>query len=204
MLNTKQFPLLGLYLLLTACVTVNVYFPAAAAEQAADKFVKDVYGESNNGESGGKQPPAPDQQGYRGDHLSGFAVALADLLIPSAHAQQPDINIATPGINKLKASMQARHAALSAFYNSGAIGMTNNGLLAVRDAKAIPLKDRNRVNKLVADENRDRNLLYAEIAKANGHPEWEAQIRSIFAQRWVANAPAGWWYQSAGGGWTKK
>lgn len=31
--------------LLAACVTINVYFPAAAAERAASEFVGDVLGE---------------------------------------------------------------------------------------------------------------------------------------------------------------
>lgn len=31
-------------LALSACVTINVYFPAAAAEKAADKIIEDVWG----------------------------------------------------------------------------------------------------------------------------------------------------------------
>ena len=29
-------------LLLAACVTINIYFPAAAAEKAADEIIKDI------------------------------------------------------------------------------------------------------------------------------------------------------------------
>ena len=46
--------------------------------------------------------------------------------------------------------------------------------------------------------------LYKAIAAANGHPDWFAQIKSTFAKRWVSNAQAGWWYQSANGSWKKK
>ncbi len=53
------------------------------------------------------------------------------------------------------------------------------------------------------DENADRNRLYKEIAKANAHPEWEKDIRQIFAERWIGNAPGGWWFQS-GGKWLQK
>ena len=60
------------------------------------------------------------------------------------------------------------------------------------------------MTSLVADENRDRSELYKEIARANGHPEWEAEIRKTFAQRWIVNAPGVWWYQDAGGSWKKK
>ena len=30
-------------LLLSACVTINIYFPAAAAEKAADKIIQNVW-----------------------------------------------------------------------------------------------------------------------------------------------------------------
>lgn len=30
-------------LILTACVTINIYFPAAAAEKAADKIIDEVW-----------------------------------------------------------------------------------------------------------------------------------------------------------------
>ena len=65
------------------------------------------------------------------------------------------------------------------------------------------MRERNAVKKLVADENADRDALYREIARANGQPKWEQEIRTTFARRWIDNAPAGWWYQ-AGGGWQQK
>ncbi len=34
---------LAMALLLPACVTINIYFPAAAAEKAADKIIDDVW-----------------------------------------------------------------------------------------------------------------------------------------------------------------
>ncbi|MCX7138580.1 MAG: hypothetical protein NTW47_18620 [Proteobacteria bacterium] len=34
---------LGCALLLQACVTINIYFPAAAAEKAADKIIDEVW-----------------------------------------------------------------------------------------------------------------------------------------------------------------
>jgi len=60
------------------------------------------------------------------------------------------------------------------------------------------------VNGLVSAENRDRNALYAEIANANGHPEWQAEIRSTFAQRWIQRAQPGWWYRAAAAGYKSK
>jgi uncharacterized protein YdbL (DUF1318 family) len=87
---------------------------------------------------------------------------------------------------------------------SGAIGLTSDGLIEIRDANSVPLADRNRLRKLVGDDNADRNALYREIATANGHPEWEADIRGTFAERWVANARSGWYYKSSAGAWKQK
>jgi len=202
MRSSRHLPLAALLMLLAACVTVNVSFPAAAAERAADRFIRDVYGEQPKAQPqqapAEKTPPAP-----AGEPQSSLE-RLLDLLVPAAYAAAPDINISTPAINRLKASMQARHRSLVPYYSSGAVGMTGNGLLTLRDPSAVPLRQRNRVKQLVSQENRDRNALYAEVARANGHPEWERNIRSIFARRWVANAPGGWWYQDSRGNWQRK
>ena len=196
----KKYIVLILFLLGTACVTINVYFPAAAAENAADKIIQKVYGE----DSSKPQPEKTDPQSNLIRISTSVIASIGNLIIPAAQAQQPDINISTPAINKSTAMMRTRHQQLSPYYDSGAVGMENNGLITIKDDKSIPLKDRNKVKKLVADENRDRNMLYTELAKANGHPEWENEIRKTFARRWIANAPRGWWYKDASGRWQQK
>jgi len=186
-----------------------VYFPAAAVEQAADRIVKEVYGvkaEQQKQQEEKKQEPAGDK---RSDATPGSVsahpvAALLDWMVMPAYAQAPDIDVSSPAINKLKGAMQARHQQLVPYYNSGAVGMTSNGLLALRDAKAVSLKDRGVVSQLVGEENADRNALYGEIARANGHPEWEREVRTIFDRRWVANAPGGWWFQNANSDWVQK
>lgn len=45
-------------LLLSACVTINIYFPAAAAEKAADKIIDEVY-QLENGARTRPGSPAP-------------------------------------------------------------------------------------------------------------------------------------------------
>lgn len=134
--------------------------------------------------------------------MSGFIV-LALFMAGLAHAAPPNLEINTPAINALKNSMQKRHSQLGTHFSSGAVGLTTNGLIAVRDAKAVPLKDRQGINALVGAENADRNKLYKEIATANGHPEWESSIRDSFSGRWIDKAQGGWYYQS-GSGWKKK
>ena len=193
--------ILSLLLFVTACVTINVYFPAAQAVEAADQIIRGVYGEEQ-APAAPADKPAPGSSLQLPDSDKPLLIGVLEWLVAPAQASA-DINIQSPAINTIRASMEARFAALKPFYDNGSVGMTGDGLIIVRDLNAVPLRDRKSVNTLVADENRDRNALYKEIARANGHPEWEADIRNTFAKRWVDNAPAGWWYQD-GGGWKKK
>ncbi|MCX4186451.1 YdbL family protein [Methylophaga sp. OBS4] len=192
-------------LMLVSCVTINIYFPAAAAEKAADRIIEDVWGPETRPP---QQPQAePEQEQSSALELTpastSVAVSVLNWLIPQAAAAEANININSPAINALQSQMKARHDQLKPFYDSGAVGLTDDGLITVRDAKAISLKDRNKVNGLVADENKDRKALYAEIARANGHPEWQDDIQETFARRWIGNAAKGWWYQQ-GGNWKQK
>ncbi|NIP72081.1 MAG: YdbL family protein [Gammaproteobacteria bacterium] len=204
MRHRTALPVLLTPLVLAACVTINVYFPAAAAERAADRFIQDVYGkqpEQDQPENAPSQEPAQPSGALELPRRLG-RLAL-DILVPPARAAA-DIDVNTPAIQAIKRSMQQRQSKLGPYYSSGAIGMTADGLITIRDPGAVPLRERNRLRSLVTEENRDRNTLYREIAKANGHPEWQGQIRKTFAQRWVANAPGGWWYQDGAGNWKRK
>ncbi len=122
----------------------------------------------------------------------------------SATLAAADLEVNTPAVAALQSSMQARHNKLLPYYASGAVGLARDGNVAVRDASLVPLAERQSVNGAVADENRDRGALYREIARANNHPEWEAEVRGTFAQRWIDKASNGWWVQNAGGTWSKK
>lgn len=195
MKRTLSASFLMALLVTAACVTINVYFPAAAAEKAADRIIDDVWKNPATPEGGASKPVS--------SLPARFAIALLDAMIPAAQAQQPNIDISSPEVQRVKASMEARFGSLKPFYDSGAIGLTGDGLVSVRDANAVPLAQRNTVKSLVAEENSDRGTLYREIANANGQPQWAGQIQSVFAQRWVAKAQTGWWYQDASG-WKQK
>jgi uncharacterized protein YdbL (DUF1318 family) len=193
-------------LMITACVTINIYFPAAAAEEAARTIVRDVL--QGDTEQRRDEPPAADDKASSlppgttgGLYLLGY---LLESLVPTAHAADANIDIDTPAIRALRTSMQRRQGSLAAYYRSGAIGFDNAGNVTARDLAAVPLAERNRLKKLVAEENSDRQRLYREIAKANGHPEWESKVRSTFAAVWAQEAPAGYWYQGQDGRWLQR
>jgi len=191
--------IIGGMFILAACVTINVYFPAAAAERAAEQFVGDVLGE-------------PDEEGFLLDPLGLMedtlllaANGVFEILVPSAQAQQAEIDINTPQINSIKARMaQRQRSSLNSLFDAGAIGFSSDGLITIRDRSAVELSERRSLESVVADENRDRKAVYREIAVANGHPEWEQDIRNTFAEQWVNNARRGWYYQDSGGSWRQK
>lgn len=191
-----------LALFLGACVTINVYFPGPAAQKAADRIIDNVWGqqaapasddEDNQNDTALR---APDFKRYLVRNISG-------LLIADAHAAA-DFHASSPAIHSIATSLKARFHQLRPFYVSGAIGLTHDGLVAVRDLGVVPLAQRTQLKKLVADDNADRKALYHQIAIANDHPEWEQKIRSTFATRWIEREHAGWYYQDANGGWHKK
>lgn len=186
-------------LLLTACVTINIYFPAAAAEKAADEIIKDI--QKNTPQQTEPKPKAslPDWQA----NIYQLIDTAINVVVSPAQADEANLAIDSPEIRQLRAAMENRFASLQPLYAAGFIGIQADGLLAVRDIESVALKDRNQVNKLIAAENADRQRLYQAIANANGHPDWAAQIKSTFAGRWVSNAQAGWWYQSSGS-WKQK
>ncbi len=188
-----------LSLVLCACVPINVYFPAAEAREAAREFVENVIGDE------AAPAPAPDTTpGGMAMRQLRFDPWML-LGIGSAQAQStPDITIRTPAIQAIQSRMESRfNSVLRPHFDSGALGFAGDGTVVVRDASQLAIKDRVAVNAAVADDNRDRKAVYREIAVANGHPEWESQIRDVFARQWIASARPGWWYQQ-GGSWKQK
>jgi uncharacterized protein len=193
---------------ITACVTINVYFPAAAAEKAADQIIDAVTGAATPGNT--RVVPAKPPTGQTQYRKPGVLVAaLGQVLyaiVPAAQAQEAaNVDISSPEIRAIQSSMAARFGQLRKFFDSGALGLTQDGLVQIRDAGSLSLPDRGLLNRLVAEDNKDRESLYNEIAKANGHPEWAGDLRKIFARRWVERgAQPGWYYQNASGAWVQK
>ncbi|MBF0368304.1 MAG: YdbL family protein [Magnetococcales bacterium] len=192
-------------LFLTACVTVNVYFPAPAMDEAAEQMVREIWDgletpqESQSLES--ESTPGPQS------HLNatGLITAFLDWTTPSAHAGGADINVSTAAIRQLKDRLRSRASKeLRPFFHSGAVGIDKRGDLTVRSESGLSLKDRSRLRRLIKADNQDRESLYREIAQANGHPEWNSDIRDRFARQWREQAHSGWWVQLSDGQWQQK
>jgi uncharacterized protein len=180
----------------SACVTVNIYFPAAAVERAADQIVKETWG-------GPAKPATPVPQPQSRSLFSPNRF-LALSFVSEAFAQDADINVTNPAIRALKDSIKKRSDAIKPYMDRGNVGIARDGLLAIRSADGLNLKERAEANQLIDAENKDREALYAEIAKANGIPKENIpKIKSIFAKSWIEQAQPGWWIQN-NGNWQKK
>lgn len=181
--------------LVSACVTVNIYFPAAAVERAADQIVKETWGGPGEQEKPKSEPQSKNL----------FSPILSVVFVDDAYAQEADINISNPAIRALKESIRVRSDAIKPYMDRGNIGIAQDGLLAIRTTEGLSLKERAETKQLVDAENRDREALYAEIAKANNiATESIPRIKMIFAKSWMDQARPGWWIQDNQGNWKKK
>ena len=91
-------PTLGLFWLLTACVTINIYFPAAEAQEAAEQIVEDIL--SGTAE---EVPAGEPQSGLSPAPAIQLVGRMLDFLVPPAQAATPNFLVDTPEIRKLQA-----------------------------------------------------------------------------------------------------
>jgi len=186
--------LIGLTLI--SCVTINIYFPAAAAEKAAEQIIDEVL----QSESAIPEP----QTSINNEKKNTLVLSILDFFIPAAHAGQANISIETAKIRSIRNNMGKRQSKLRPFYQSGIIGFTNNGLIAFVSGKKVSVKQKSTAKNLIKAENKDRISLYKEIAHANGHPEWQSDIQKTFSKTWIRKISSGWMYQAQNGSWKKK
>ncbi len=183
-------------LLVASCVTVNVYFPAAAVQKAADEIVEDVTKDTPAPPPAPKQGPTSQSKGY----FEYFSLGPKE-----AHAQQVDIRVSTPAIRAIRDTMRGLFQQLKPYYEKGAVGENNNGFVELRDTGGLNLQERGAVTNLVQQQNKQRTALYQEIATANKlGPESVPQIQRIFANSWRDKSRPGWWVQDDKGAWIKK
>jgi uncharacterized protein YdbL (DUF1318 family) len=186
--------LFALAIVLPACVTVNIYFPAAAVQRAADRIVEETWGEQGKGAPKEAPQSSAPVNIYR---VVGFS--------REAFAQEADINVSNPAIRSLKESIRARSGSLKPYMDKGNVGINQEGLLTIRTTEGLSLKERAELQQMVDAENRDRESLYAEIAKANNFPRDKVpEIKRIFAKSWTDQARPGWYVQDSQGNWRRK
>jgi uncharacterized protein len=193
-------------LLVSACVSVNIYFPAAAMNRAADKIIDDIEGPDKSPTPPAGQPAQPkSDQPSKPSSAAPAAWGVVAVGPAIVEAAEMDLNISTPAIRAVRESLRARYQQLLPYVENGVVGTTNTGLIGVRDASSLALKDKATVNGLVEQQNKDLRTLYEEIAKANKlDSSAAAEVQKIFANRWRERAKPGRWIQNDAGQWVQK
>jgi uncharacterized protein YdbL (DUF1318 family) len=181
--------------LIMACITVNIYFPAGAIQEAADQIVDEV---------------RPGQQEKKGSSLDRIRLQwiarLAPILAPGIAFAQIDIDISTPSIRALRSSLAERFKSLEGFYRGRALGENNRGYVEIRDESGLNLKEKANLRRLVDAENRDRKALYKEILEANKlDVQFLDEVERLFANSWRGKKVVpGTWIQKDDGAWVRK
>ena len=163
-----------LFLVLTfACVTINIYFPAEKVESVAGEIVNEIR------ESGGEQ-----EKSIKKEKTSFFKQIMLAFSCPVACADEVT-SVANPTIRALKKKMKDRYPELKPYYINGTIKEGDNGYVSLGNTKGLKLKETRNLKSLIEAENKDREKLYEEIAKAlKIEPSQINKIAEIFAKEW--------------------
>lgn len=157
-----------------ACVTINIYFPAEEVKSVAGEIVHDIRGQDQKD----GVPPSSD------DQSSLFLRTLFALFSSNAWAQDAT-KVSNPTIRSLKEKMKSRYAGMKPYYQKGVLKEGSNGYVVLGNTGSLGLKEKRDVSALVDAENRDRNSLYLEVAKAlNIDSSQVNKIAEIFAAEW--------------------
>ena len=161
-------------LLVFACVTINIYFPAEKVESVAGEIVDEI----RNRKPGEKDSRLNDPE-------KSFAQVIRSALWPSLAWAQDVKEVSNPTIRALKQKMKDRYAQLKPFYQKGILKEGNNGYVSIGNTKGLNLKQQRDLKNLVNAENGDRKTLYAEVAKALKIDASQInKVAEIFAKEW--------------------
>lgn len=203
---------------LAACavITINVYFPEKAAKEAY-KSLDDMMLKNP---PPAIQPPAREQevpqrpdiptQGYLDRFLNISLVASA--CAADAESDALAVEVASmPEVSRAYEDMSQRLPRLTALFDSGAVGLTNQGLVTVRDKAKVTPQD----EALLSAENKSRKIVVSAMAKAifkvtkqddtkAARDQVLAKAAATFAETRREAAKPGWWIQGQNGRWLQK
>jgi uncharacterized protein YdbL (DUF1318 family) len=197
-MKEKFWSRMGLFTLVLfglSCVTVNIYFPAKEVGQAADQIVKEI--RPPEVVEPAKPETKPDQ--------SFFPRSIKLAFLASEAWAQDAVTVNNARIRAIKDSLKQRDSQLQPYFGGGNIGEGKDGRLIIRNMDGLNLKQKNVLKSLVASTNKDREALYAEVAKAlKVDPSQLDRVGREFAQFWQQYSRRGWYIQLNDGTWKQK
>ncbi len=129
---------------------------------------------------------------------------LAMPLWAAAESIPINLDIGTPPVVIVKHSLAQRASRLIRFYDPGIIGLGYDGMVRLRDGSRLTLVQRQIGEKLIDQENPERNSLIYALAEAHGGPHVEPSARAAQVKRWKEQFHSGWWMQDEQGRWFQK
>ena len=198
-----------------AVITINVYFPEKAAKEAY-KSLDDMMLKNPPSD----KPPVKEQQvppSTETPSQSSLGRFLNISLVATAHAADAEsdalaVEVASmPEVTRAYGEMSQRLPRLTALFDSGAVGLTNQGLVTIRDKTKVMPQD----EALVSAENVSRKAVVSAMAKAifkvTKQEDTKAALGQVmskaaatFAEAKREAAKPGWWVQGQNGRWLQK
>lgn len=187
---------------LSGCMTlnVNVHFPESAVQKATDDYVRELYRAKEKGR--GPTPASSSAPIAEPTKQSRFSFPF----IASAMAEDLSFKVETPKALKIRDRLSGRVAEILAQKRAGVLGESSVGTLVLKSPEKLKPILQKKIEKLVADENADRDELYTEVMQANALPKnRQKDIQKSFARSFQAESPSGTWLQDPeNGSWTQK
>ncbi len=189
-------PLLIFAAINCAVITVNVYFPTEAVEEAAEKIINEIEGK----EESQVIPDESSPQSHFWRNVPFYVLGNS-----TVYAEEIDLNLTTPAIRKVIDTMKTRNSKVMHFKDKGLIGETYDGMLAIRVMSGLSGEDIRTIKRLLRAENTDRETLYKELAVANKISLSEiSSIKTVFAKTRKTKAKPRHWFQDEKGKCTQK
>lgn len=136
---------------------------------------------------------------------------LSSLTLPALAATAADparapinLDIGAPTVVVVKHALAQRTSRLVRFYESGEIGLGQDGFIYLRDSSKMTLGKRQIAEKLIDVENQERKALIQALADSNGRRNDEAEVWQLQRARWQKQWKSGWWLRDAAGTWSRK
>lgn len=211
--------LAGLCAMLAACaiITVNVYFPEKAVKEAY-KSLDDMLLKNADKQAPAEKQPAEEPVPAEAKPQSGLFRELPSLsLCGVAHAAEnvgDELAVelaAMPEVVRAYDDMSKRLPLVSRLFDSGSVGLSNQGLVVARDKGKLTPAD----EALINQENQSRKTVIGSMAKAilkiNKQPESKGALNQVMAKAAATFADTrreaarpGWWVQLQNGRWLQK
>jgi len=178
-------------LVVWACVTINIYFPAEKVESIAGEIVSEVRGQKPENQDGAKEKDnSKEEESAKEKEKSSLRFDTLLALWDSSAWADEVTSVSNPTIRALKEAMKNRYQIMKPFYQKGMLLEGNDGYVSLGSTSGLGLKEKRDLNSLVGAENKDRERLYLEVAKAlNIDPSQVNRVAEIFAKDWQKSLP---------------